>query len=85
MGEATDTFERAHKHILYDKDSGNTRPVAIAVSDDMCLGKLGPIIWLFFLHLYHFYQDERYGFGKVALTRFGTVVCISVYVLFVQY
>ena len=35
MGEATDTFERAHPHQLYDKDSGSTGPIAIAVSDDV--------------------------------------------------
>ena len=46
------------EHLLPDKDSGNTRPVAIAVPDDMYLGKLGPILWLSFLHLYHIYQKK---------------------------
>ena len=52
MGEAAETFDRAHKHLLYDKNSGNTWLVAIPVS----LGKLGPILWLSFLHLYHVKQ-----------------------------
>ena len=59
MGEATGTFEKAHKHLLCNKISGNTWPVAVAVSDDMRLGKIGPILWVSFLRLYHFYQEER--------------------------
>ena len=73
------------EHILYVKDSDNIRPVAIAVPDDRFLGKLGPIIWLSFLHLYHFYQKERYGFGTLVMPCFGMVAYISIYVLFVQY
>ena len=49
------------EHLLPDKDSGNTRLVAIAVPDDMCLGTLDPVLWLSFLRLYHVYQDERYA------------------------
>ena len=44
MGGATFTFEGAHKHLLFGEDNGNTGPVAIAVSDDMCFGKRVPII-----------------------------------------
>ena len=81
MDETTDTFEKAQTHLLYDKNSGNTWPVAIAVSDDMCLGKLGPIIWLSFLHLNLFYQEQRYGFGTLVMSCLGMVAYISVYVL----
>ena len=73
------------EHLLPDNDSGNTRPVAIAVSDDMCLGKLGPTLWLSFLHLYHVYQDQRYGLGTLVMSCLGMVAYISVYVLFIQY
>ena len=73
------------EHLLPDKNSGNTRPVAIAVPDDMCLGKLGPILWLSFLHLCHVYQDERYGFGTLVMPCLGMVVYISAYFLFIQY
>ena len=73
------------EHLLPDKDSGNTRPAPIAVPDDMCLGKLGPILWFTFLHLYHIYQDERYGFGTLVMSCLGMVAYISVYFLFIQY
>ena len=71
MGEATNSFGRAHKHLLYDKASTNTRPVTTAVSDNMCLGKLGPILWLSFFRLYHFYHDERYDFGTPVMSCLG--------------
>ena len=64
-------YEKAHKHLLYDKNKGNTWPVAIAVPDDMCLGELGPILWVSFLHMYNFYQEERYGFGIPVMSCLG--------------
>ena len=72
------------KLLLTDKDRGNTRPVAIAVPDDMCLGKLGPILWLSFLDLYHFYQKERYGFGTLVMSCLGMATYISLFVPFIQ-
>ena len=80
MGEATNTFEKAHKHLFYDKDSGNARPMAIAVSDDICYGKLGPILWLSFLHLY--LSTIKSDMASVhwwcyALVWLHTVLCMS--------
>ena len=73
------------EHLLPNKDIGNTRPVAVSVPDDMCHGKLGLILWLSFLHLYHVYQDKRYGFGTLVMSCLGMVGYISVYFLFIQY
>ena len=85
MAEATDVFDKRHKHLLYDKNNDNVWPIAIAVCDDTCHGKLGPILWVSFLHLCHFYQEERYGFGSPVMSCLGMVTYTSVYVLFVQY
>ena len=84
MGKATDTFERAHT-LRQGQRQYHTRPVAVVVPDDMRLGKFGPILWPSFLHLYHFYGEERYGFGTLVMSCLGMVAYISVYVLFVQY